>query len=724
MENNNTVQLEKKMNGKKVSGEETIRISVSILDKLMNQASELVLVRNQNLLYLDKNDSNSRNLAQRLDLITTELQKTIMCTRMQSIGNVFSRFPGLVTELGKKFDKQISIEISGNEVELDKTILEALVEPLTHIIHNCCEHGIEKPEDRTSKKKDSRGLIRVSAFHEEGQIHLKIEDDGQGMTPSVLKEKALEKGLKSKAELDSMNDKELLNLVLLPGFSTPGGANAGLDVVRASIEQIGGLLDLHSQPDKGSTIRLRLPLTLAIIPSLIVSIGKDRFAIPEVNLEELVCLYDDEVRTRIETAAGKEVFRLRDQLIPMIRLSEVFKMSKPFNDDRWAEISLSYHSEQAGRYKEFLERKKKEPHLNLRQALNFAVIKVGVNRFGLIVDEIIGTEEIVVKPMHHLVGALTCYSGATIMGDGGVALILDLQGVAKFAGINWDNLKDEEMETTIENTQLDSQSVLLFKSGASEQFAIPLALIRYIKKVSPSVIEKVGDKEFITIDGVSTLIVRVDHFLDVSPMEEREELFLLMPKNLRRPFGLLVSKILDIEDCPMQLNSSSYRDDAIFGSTILKEKMTLIVDIYSLIEKVDPDWFLERRDDRRPPGEGFNLLLVEDNDFYRRLAEGFFKADGYRVVTAVNGKDAMGKLAENEFNLVVSDLEMPVMDGWSLAREIRSSKQYRQLPIIALTSSDSDSKRRRASEMGFDEFILKNERNQLLDKTQGLLRKR
>ncbi|MFC1746559.1 chemotaxis protein CheA [Candidatus Riflebacteria bacterium] len=453
--------------GKAIKCRESIRINIDLLDKLMTQASELVLVRNQNLLYLDKNDSNARGLAQRLDVITTDLQKTIMATRMQPIGNVLNKFPRIIRDLGKKLGKQIAIEITGSDVELDKTILEALTDPLTHLIRNCCDHGIENPDTRIENGKELPGMVWLSAYHEEGQVNIKIKDNGKGIDPQVLKTKALEKNFKSQIELDGMSEKELLNLILLPGFSTAGevsdvsGRGVGMDVVRTSIENLGGILELHSQKGKGTTVHMRLPLTLAIIPSLIVNVDNERFAIPEVNLEELVCLYDEEVKTKIETAAGKEVFRLRDQLIPMVRLSEVLKSPSPFSEERWAKISRDYRDQLEESYQEYLIKKKKEPNQKFRQSINFAVIKVGINRFGLIVDEIIGTEEIVVKPMHHLVSALTCYSGATIMGDGGVALILDLMGIAKFAGISWDKLKeDEEKERRLqENGRRHTQVV-------------------------------------------------------------------------------------------------------------------------------------------------------------------------------------------------------------------------------------------------------------------------
>ncbi|MFC1744991.1 chemotaxis protein CheW [Candidatus Riflebacteria bacterium] len=708
-------------NGGCSKSSESIRIHVGLLDKLMNQASELVLVRNQNMLFADKDDSNSMTIAKRLDGITTDIQRTIMQTRMQPIGNVFNKFPRVVRDLGKKLNKNIAIEITGSEVDLDKTIIEAITDPLTHLIRNCCDHGIEEPAEREKKGKAKQGLIHLSAYHQEGQINIKLEDDGKGISLETLKEKALDKEIKTQAELSAMDDNELLNLILLPGFSTNtkvsdvSGRGVGMDVVNSFIENLGGNLELESKEGRGTNVHMRLPLTLAIIPSLIVRVGEERFAIPEANLEELVCLYDQDVASKIEIVSGREVFRLREQFIPMLRLSEVLKSPKPLCDETWTKISNHYREEQEEKWQSYQDAKKKDPDLKFRQSLNFAVIRVGTKRFGLIVDTVIGSEEIVVKPMHVLTKASSCFSGATIMGDGRVILILDLQGMAKFSGINMDKSRDELKEKSTEKLVQDTQSVILFESGENEQFAVPLELIRYIKKITSEEIEQIGEKEFINIDGVSNMVLRLDKNLEVSPLREQKEYFFLLPKHIKRPFGIIVSKILDVEECTTELNTDSFNDVALFGSSIVRDRITLFLDLFSLIEKAQPGWFAEGQQELLLPGRDKKILLVEDNKFFRKLVTGYFQAEGFEVSLAKNGLEGLKKMKEEKVDLVVSDIDMPIMDGWNFIKKVKGTQQWRNIPAIALTASNLKSNRNRASESGFDHYFLKDQKAQLLN---------
>ena len=311
------------------NGNDLIRIPVGLLNRLMTLAGELVLVRNQQLLHVNRDDALARGIAQRLDLVTTELQEMIMRTRMQPVGNIFGKVPRIIRDLSRKLGKKIELQISGNEVELDKTILESLTDPLVHLVRNCCDHAIEQPEERRAANKPETGLVRLDAYHEGGQINILIRDDGKGLNTEVLKAKALEREMFSEAELEAMSERELQNLITLPGFSTAkevsdvSGRGVGMDVVRASLEKLGGTLEIQSELGQGTTMHLRLPLTLAIIPCLVVVVGGERYAIPQVNLEELVRLYDDDVRDTIECADGQEVYRLRDRLLPMVRLGEV-----------------------------------------------------------------------------------------------------------------------------------------------------------------------------------------------------------------------------------------------------------------------------------------------------------------------------------------------------------------------------------------------------------------
>ncbi|MGE4298828.1 MAG: chemotaxis protein CheW [Desulfovibrionaceae bacterium] len=729
----------------------TIRINVGILDKLMTLAGELVLVRNQQLMTASsRSDPAARDIVQRLDIVTTELQSTIMRTRMQPIGNVLGKLPRIVRDLSNKLGKQISIDIVGNEVELDKTILESLNDPLTHIIRNCCDHGVEMPKAREAKGKDPQGRVLVRAYHEGGQINIEIKDDGAGIDPEKIKAKVLERGLRTESDLNAMSPKDILSLILLPGFSTAekvsdiSGRGVGMDVVKHAIEELGGSVELDSWVNHGTSIHLRLPLTLAIIPCLIVKVGKDRYAIPQVNLEELVCLYDDEVYNRIEVAGNQEVYRLRDRLLPMVRLIEVLQRPEPFSREIKGSISEKYRQENMALLERYKIARDQENHEIdapfgqdaeggavmaaavhdrnlLHRTLNFAVVKVGPNRFGLIVDEVLGTEEIVVKPMHGALKHIKIYSGATVMGDGSVALILDIEGTAKHAGVSLEQLGDELSAPSPSGTSfLDTQSILLFRSGPTEQFAMALPLIRRIERIETKRVEPIGSKEFITVDGVSTLVLRLDKYLSVSPCKAEEDMFLILPKFIRRPFGILMSHIIDIVETPIHLNTESYMEDGLLGTDIIEGHLTLFPDIYRLIEKAEPKWFEERRT-LLPPPERKRILVVEDSAFLRQMVRKYLEADDYSVVDAENGQAALEILNTSEFDCIVSDIEMPVMNGYDFIKNVRIGRRQPNIPAMALTSLSTEADRMRAIQSGFDEYQIKIDREQFLMQVAKLI---
>ncbi|MFH2218372.1 MAG: hybrid sensor histidine kinase/response regulator [Pseudomonadota bacterium] len=708
----------------------TVRIHVDLLDKLMVQAGELVLVRNQHLLSVDESNAVSRSIAHRLDLVTSELQETIIATRMQPIGKIIGKFPRIVRELGKNLGKQIQISITGSEAELDKTILESLTDPLTHIIRNCCGHGIETPGERVRAGKPKTGQITLAAYHEAGRVSVEIRDDGRGIDPELIRKKVLEKGLKTESELEQLSDKEILYLIFLPGFSTAeqasdvSGRGVGMDVVKTGIEKLGGSFDLESTVGEGTRILLRLPLTLAIIPSLLVTSGNNLYAIPQVSLVELVCLYDSDVRTKIECAHDQEVYRLRDRLLPLVRLSEVLERPERFSRKTRSAIAEKYQRENEVASKTGIDDKNRT-RAGKSDSMSFVVLKAGNSRYGMIVDQILGTEEIVVKPMHWAVKSLGIYSGATIMGNGKGALILDVEGIARHTGIILD--MDTAAEETARGLRDDElQTVLLFTSGEKEQFAMALPLIRRIEPISMSDIEQVGDKEYITIDNTSTLVLRLDKALKVTPVVEREEMYLILPRHIKRSVGILISDLIDIEETAVELDVDSYPEDGLLGTDIIRGSMTLFVDIYRLVERIEPEWFADRRMNlfgtTGPPSESAkNILLLEDISFLRHLVKGYLEADGYRVVTAENGRVGLDRMDEMEFDLIVSDLEMPEMNGWDFVKHVRQSAHQQDIPTLALTALDSDKDRERARECGFDRYEIKIDRERFLTAVAELL---
>jgi len=572
----------------------TVRIPVDTLDKLMLQAGELVLVRNQHLLAVDESDPLSRSLAHRLDLVTAELQETIIRTRMQPIGKIIGKLPRIVRELGKRLGKQIRIDINGSEAELDKTILESLTDPLTHIIRNCCDHGIESPRERVQAGKPETGLITLNSFHEAGRFSIEIRDDGRGIDLTLIRKKVTQKGLKTETELAQMSDKEILHMVFLPGFSTTdeasqvSGRGVGMDVVKTGVEKLGGSIEIQTRPGEGTTVLLRLPLTLAIMPALIVSQNGSQFAIPQTSLVELVSLYAEDGQTKIEYADGLEICRLRGRLLPLVRLSEVLARPVRFSRETGAEIARKYQQETIR--PEPADKTGPEKGAEIRKPLSFAVLRADNSRYGLIVEGILGTEEIVVKPMHRAVKSLSIYAGAAIMGNAKVALILDVEGIARHAETMLDlAVTADDMDT--DSDARDLQRVLLFKSGPKEQFAMPVPLIRRIEKIAMSAIERIGEREYITVDETSTRVLRLDHALKVTPVAEHDSMHLILPRHFNRPVGILISELIDIEETAARPDMASCPADGLLGTAIVRNAMTLFIDMDRLVEIIEPEWF-------------------------------------------------------------------------------------------------------------------------------------
>lgn len=711
------------------SESESIRVKVSLLNRLMSLAGEMVLVRNQQLQMIDQADAALRNNTQKLDMVTSELQECVMRTRMQPVGILFNKFNRVVRDLGNKLGKEIKLDIMGGDVELDKSILEALSDPLTHMIRNACDHGVEMPDERRQTGKADFGVINLSAWHEGGQVHIEVRDDGKGIDPEVIARKAIAKGMKTEQQVAQLSKKEILGLVLLPGFSTAetvsdvSGRGVGMDVVRSNIEKVGGSLELDSVKGKGSAVRLQLPLTLAIIPSLIIRAGEYQYAIPQVNLEELVTLYNQEVIDKIENARGREVFRLREQLLPLLRLEEILARHETLTDDDLSGIYKKYKSEQNKAYEEFLEKKSKSKwgDEKFRQSLTFAVLKAGGTKYGLIVDEVLGTEEIVVKSMHPYLNDLGVYAGATVMGDGRVALILDVMGIAKHGNADVEKTEEVRQEITEQEANDASQSMLLFKYGKKEQFAISLNMVSRIERVKEEQFEEIGDKEFITIDGVSTQVVHLDNMLDISEFDDsQKETFLLLPKMVKKPFGILISQIVDSVDTNVELNTDSYMEEGLLGTALINDKMTLFIDMYKVIEKADPHWS-DRKAVELNEESPKRVLLNEDVAFFRTLVKGYLESDGYDVFTAENGKIGLEEFQKGGFDIIVSDIEMPVMDGFEFMQAVRNILNDHKTPAVALTALDSEDDIKKIHNCGYDVYEAKIDKERLLDSVADLL---
>lgn len=551
------------------AADSTIRVDVALLDKLMTRVGELVLARNQILQFNSTiEDAGLQNAVQRLNLITSELQEGVMKTRMQPIGNVWTKFPRLVRDLAAMCDKQCRIEMEGKETELDKTIIEAIKDPLTHLVRNTVDHGIEKPEIRRQVGKPVEGCLTLKAYHEGGQVNIEIVDDGGGLNFERIKAKAVEKGLVSPDEAARMPEREVGNLIFLPGFSTAekvsnvSGRGVGMDVVRTNIEKIGGTVDLQSQTGKGTTIKIKIPLTLAIVPALIVTADGDRYAIPQVNLLELVRLEDQIKRPSVEWIQGAPVYRLRGQLLPLVCLR--------------GQLGLS-GSGLAGN----------------QESLNIVVLKADDRQFGLIVDRINDSEEIVVKPLGKQLKDVPIYSGTTIMGDGRVALILDVIGLAHSAKVISGSKDRGSTESHDSNgsQRTSRQSLLILSAGHDRRFALPLSQVTRLEKVIANSIEHSRNREVVQYRGEIMPLVRLSETMGVaSTSYDSEVLDVVVYTQDDRSVGLIVDQILDIVESDITACNGLLKDDddcsGPQSSIVIQDHVTDLLDLPTLVGAV------------------------------------------------------------------------------------------------------------------------------------------
>jgi two-component system chemotaxis sensor kinase CheA len=544
--------------------ESTIRVDVEHLDKLMNLVGELVLARNQILQFSDSGeDATFASTTQRLNLITTELQEGVMKTRMQPIGNVWNKLPRVVRDLTRTSEKEVEVVMEGKETELDKTIIEAIRDPLTHIVRNAVDHGIEDPADRRTAGKAAAGTLLLRAFHEGGQVNIEISEDGRGIDVERLRAKAVERGLVSHDQASKMSDREVQNMIFMPGFSTAekvtniSGRGVGMDVVKTNIEKIGGQIDLQSTAGRGTTFKIKIPLTLAIIPALIVTCGGDRYAIPQVSLLELVRLEGDQIDEHIDFIEGVPVYRLRGHLLPLVHLDEALEIQGN------GEVSA-----QDG-----------------EKVFNIVILRADNRQFGLIVDEVNDTEEIVVKPLGKQLKSIDVYAGATIMGDGHVALILDGLGLASQAKLLSDETQQAEAGAAAASSEDgDRRTLLVFRVGQSRRVALPLDAVARLEEFPANAVERTGGQRVVQYRGALMPLVSLAERLGEpsEPPAEDQKIQVVVYNNGHQNVGLLVEEILDIVDQRFKVDQTS-RGSAILGATVVHGKVTDLLDLEAMV---------------------------------------------------------------------------------------------------------------------------------------------
>jgi len=699
---------------KSIKTEESVRVSVSKLNKLVALAGELVLVRNR-LLQTGENEGRDipgfQGILQNLNMVTSGLQEEILNTRMQPISTVFGKFPRLIRELGTRLGKEIELTTEGNDVELDKTVLEALSDPLTHIVRNTADHGIELPEDRKARGKPVKGTLSLKAFHESGQMIILIEDDGNGIDPEFMTEKALEKGLITQNDLQHLNQQDRINLIFLPGFSTAekvssvSGRGVGMDVVRSNIEGIGGTVELHSLYGKGTTIKMTLPLTMAIVSCLVVESNGERFAIPQLNLEELVIIKPDEISKRIGYVQDQKVLKIRGELLPLISLADGLEIPPPVIE------TAKNHEPDSDEATD-----QEEDVSTIQNAIRVLVVSAGNNRTSIQVGTILGTEEIVVKPMPEYLSQVTVFSGATILGDGTVAMILDthafIQGTRK---TDLDKAVSSFVSEEEAKSMIEYQSILIFDNGTDEQFAITIPLIQRVDTITLDQIQYVGDKEYIEYRGQQIRVLRLADYLPIQkPSYDADSFNIIIPKETRIPVAILIHKVQDTQTMKIDLSESSIHEKGIHGSTLINGKITLLLDLYTILEMGEPDSLHFMRIEKHKL-KNVKVLLVEDTPMFLAVIREYLESAELDVTTATNGRLALDAMKSQPFDLILSDIEMPIMDGWEFIASIRGSDKWKDLPVIALTSLDDEETIQAGLDAGFNEWMVKLDKHKILN---------
>lgn len=673
---------------------QTIRVNVGVLENLMTLVSELVLTRNQ-LLQISRNSKEPvfATPVQRLSQITSDLQEGVMKTRMQPIGSAWSKLPRLVRDLAQELGKPMELRMLGAETEIDRQVLELVRDPLTHMVRNSADHGLEMPGERRAAGKPASGTITLNAFHEGGHITVEIADDGRGLPLDRIREKVCAKGLASEAEVAVMSPAALQRFIFHPGFSTAAqvtsvsGRGVGMDVVKTNIERIGGTIELDSRPGRGTTFTIKIPLTLAIVSALIVEAANERFAIAQSSVAELV--HAEYVQPGaeakrgqavIEQIDGTNILRLREKLLPLVTLAALLKL-----EPQAAEATV--------------------------RGVYVVVVSVGSGSLGIVVDRVFDTEEIVVKPVAPILRDIAMFSGNTVLGDGAVIMILDPNGIARAVNIV-SGAAGRTIPALAEGgtKSEDHLSILIFRAGSAAPKAVPLGLVARLERIPAARIEDAGGR---TVTQYCGKLMPLVAFVEDFTASSRPDHPVLVFTEGERSVGLLVDEIVDVVHDKLMVEMGGARP-GLLGTAVVNGAATEVVDTVHWLSLAGQDWFKPM-----PTGKGgaARLLVIEDSAFFRNMLIPALSSAGYHV-TAVNG--AMEALAlrgaGSLFDAIISDIEMPGMDGLAFARAARAEGAWANLPLIALSGRVNASDIEAGLAAGFTHYMAKFDREALLDR--------
>ncbi len=704
----------------KGNAEQTMRVPVHILHDLLEWTGTMVMARNQ--LMNEFNFSNStafRTLSQAI----TGVHETVIETRMQTTGTLFERYRRIVRDLSRQLGKEVALHIEGGDLELDRTILESFSDPLTHLIRNSMDHALEEPAEREKVGKNRQGNIFLRSYIHSGEIILEVEDDGRGISAERVCSKAISKGVITQEVADRLSEREKIMLIFQPGFSTKdeatdvSGRGVGMDVVRNNIEAVGGSIDVQTKLGSGTTFSAILPLAKALVSSsltkaLIIELQQERFAIPETAVSEIIRLDENAMRNVLQVD-GESTYQLRDKLVALVDLRQALEMPESLGEDAKTNSGNSVRKSS--------EKEENKQGISGTDNSCLIVLQYRKNLFGAIVDNVVGIQEIIVRSSPKLLQNCTVYSGHTVLGNGLVSLILDINGLVHKLSLKFVDSSGQESSsngaaiadgTKKVGQKIASQKMVVFSYADNEYFAIPLELVAIIDRISIDSLRTVGSREYCQKKQETISVMRLDSFLPISKFNsERKDCCLIRPAAVSYPIGILTGpdvSVIEVDD-----GFESRIDDAkgIVGTFLYNDKLVMLLDIFCVFEQHAPDK-IKVNDSKTSHAK---ILVAEDSLFFRKLISQYIQREEWQVEIVNDGLEAWERLQQEpgRFNLVISDINMPRMDGFQLAVKIREDKRFDAMPLVALTTLSDQHFRDKGLSLGFDRYVVKIDKNQV-----------
>jgi len=701
----------------------TMRVPASVLNHLLQITGGMVMARNQLLNTTDQLDNSS---LERLSRLISEVHETVIKTRKGSTGSLFNRFNRVVRDLALSLGKEVTLVIEGGELELDRSIIESFTDPLTHLVRNCMDHALETPQERLASGKSACGTVWLRSFLQSGEIVIEIEDDGRGIDPVRIRNKAVEKQVITAQQAATLSDEAALDLIFLPGFSTKdqatdvSGRGVGMDVVKTNIEQIGGAITFESKVGKGTKLTAHLPLAKALVASsltrtLIVEIGGSQFAIPDSAICEIISPDESNYPRDFRALEHGEVFHLRDSILPLIHLADAIGRPRMLYSDRLQayEIDPSTTIGPSQFTKDQLTKNqfKKDQFKNDNRATTtrkqppnvaIVIIRHRQHRFALVVNEVCGIREVIVQPIPRLIEHSGLFTGHAVLGDGRCICILDIGSIAKRKQLNFETTTN--VPVAIKPASVTAERFLVFNYAEDEFFAIPLEIASLVQSIEPEKIRRLGTSTYYPVQDKMVSLVYLDQCLRVRPLpNDGVPKSIIIPANFEFDVAIACGDSFQVHELHDCFRSKAEPDSCSVGIFEVDGKLVTLLDLYRLVELHSPDCV----NPAAVSGKHARILCAEDSVFFRRLLQQYLNLPEWEVTLADHGRAAWDLLDRNPdgFDLVISDINMPEMNGFELAEKIRSDRRFDSIPLIALTTQVDDQSRARGLEIGFERYV-------------------